>query len=585
MTAPRSSPDRRAAYVVLILLVAGSFLVALTVPYRVDSDAGFQMRSLQQWLRGESPSAGTLRLPYPTDLSRDTLVWSSWWPPGFPFIYALPAAAGLSLAYTLRLTSFLCFLLGVIGWMRLADGLSLSQPARLLYAVSLAAYAVTSGGAATLRSADNLSFAAAPWLALAVLRLSRSPRSYAALFFCGSALGASYFLKYTLFFAALALAAWLGIQVLLESQGTRAEKLARLSALGLGLALPVAALIALNFWQSGSLSESASGARSIWRAEDLRSAQPLPVALGVLGGPGLGLFQSHLWISHLVYFSDRMIPWLRRLDTFQRLLLQASAGVVGTLALVWTLWTARRIQPQSRHWSLALTAVAVFYVALGTVSLVIKYNYPAQEPRYGIAIMPLLQPFVLAAWLAASNRPSRRAVRVLALSLFTAFFLAPLLFAAGYFLKAEIRDRLTLGYQSSSTGLYVPEISSRDVPQVQAAIAAIVRSPRDVVVLAGPAGTAASFTMWLESPWRTLPITTFCLPLGSRYLQVADLRGTQALTTSQPLRVVLVASLSLEQDGWLSRLRGRFSQAGTWTAIPPIRNSNVGIWFSDLQVR
>jgi hypothetical protein len=581
------SSRRREAYAVVILLAVIVFLAGLAVPYRVDSDTGFQLRGLQQWLRGESPNVGTIRLPDAGDLSKDTLLWSSWWPPGFPVVYTPLAATGLSLAGALRATSFLVFLFGAVGWLRLADGLALSRTARLLYAVSLAVYAVTSGGAATLRSADNLAFAAAPWMALFVLRQARPSPRLSLLLLCGMTLGTAYFLKYTLFLVALSLAGWLGLYILFASQGAAAAKALRIAVLGFGLALPVAGLVVLNAWQSGNITESATGTRSVWRAEDMRPARPLPLALGVAGGPGMGLFQSHVWMTHLCFFSDRIVPFVRGFDQYRRLLLESFLGLFGTAALAWGISTAPS-QSRGNPLSLALVTVGGFYLALGVISLVVRYNYLANEPRYAMGAMPLLHPFVLMGWLAAASAVSgkRRGARFLAWAALVIFFLAPLAFVAVDFGKNEIGRRRSSGYVASGTGLYAPEISPRNVPQVQAAVAAVVRSPRDVVVLAGPAGTGSAFLMWLESPWRTLPESTFSLPLGARYLRAADLHeAVSPLTSSRPLRVVLVTSRSLDEGGWRTRLQGRFPQARTWTAAPPVPEANVEIWFSDLEVR
>lgn len=577
---PNPSRHRpRDAYVVVLLLAVAAFLIATLVPYRVSSDTGFQLRGVQQWLRGDAPSPGTIRLPDAADLSRDAFVWSSWWPPGFPFLYAPLAAMGLSLAGTLRLTSFLFFLLGTVGWLRFADGLQLSRPVRLLYASSLAVYALTACGSSSLRSADNLSFAFAPWLALLVLRQVRSAPRWTALIGTGALLGLGYWIKYTLFLAALSLAGWLALQLVFGQQATWIAKARRLAALSLGLLIPVLAMVALHSWQSGNVSESTTGARTLWQAEDPRPARPLPIALGLLGAPGLGLFQSHLWINHLFFFSDRLIPSLHPLDNFQRLLLASLAGVAGTATILWGLWRSRR---EKGPFSLAVTTTGIFFLLLAAVSVMIRYNYLANEPRYSMATMPLLHPFVLTAWLASAGRASKRRVRIAAAAVLALFFVAPVAFAVADFASNEIGDRLAFKATSSSTGLWTPELSARNVPRVQTAVAALLRSPRDVVVVAAPAGTGDSFLMWLELPGRILPVTTFPLPLGGRYLHAADLRETNPLTSSRPLRVVLVTARSLDEGGWRARLQARFPQAQTWTQAPPVPGANVELWFSDL---
>ncbi|HEX7182467.1 MAG TPA: hypothetical protein VF756_11535 [Thermoanaerobaculia bacterium] len=578
---PRAPAGHLPAWLLLAALAAGAYLAGLAVPYRVDTDTGFQLRSLQQWTAGDTPDPGTLRLPDPRDLSRDALVWSSWWPPGFPFLYAPLAATSLSLADALRAASALFFFAGAAGWLRLAGRLGLSPGVRLLYAASLAAYAATLGGAASLRSADLLAFAGCPWLVALALRLGEAEAPPRWLALGGLALGASYWLKYSLFLAALALAAWIALRAVHTAGVSRAAAL-RLAALGLGFALPVAALFVFNLRQSGSVSESASGTRAEWQPEETVTTRPTRLVAGVAGAPGLALFQSHTWITHLVYFSDARLPFFRGLSVADRLLAKSLLGIPGTAALVWGLVRARRLRPGPAG-SLGAALPAGFYLALTAISIVIGYNYLANEPRLAAGFMPFSQLLALAGWLAPHEapRPWRElAASILALSL---FFVAPLAFIAADFGRNEVLDRLRPPYTASATGLYVPEISPRDVPAVRAAVASAMATPRDVVVLAGPAGWGSSFVMWLESPGRTLPVSTFFLPLGGLYMDAADLRSTRPLTTSRDLGVALVVADSLLAEGWLPRLQARFPQARTWRRIPVPDHSGVAVWRGDLE--
>jgi hypothetical protein len=576
--------ERSQPYWLLLALIGVAFLAATLAPYRVDVDSGFQLRSLQQWARGESPNPGTLRLPDPQDLSRDALVWSTWWPPGFPFLYSPLAAAGLSLAATLRITSFLLCLAGSLGWLRLADLFALPRTARLLYAVSLAAYEVTIGGAATLPWADVLTYAFAPWLAALALRQGEGETSPLRLLLAGLALGCSYWLKYTLFVMALPLAGWLAWRVAFGAGGPWMSRAGRLAALALGFALPVAALLAVDFQHAESLAASASGSRSDLVLEQDQDAGVFPLALGAAAAPGLALFQNHVWISHVVYFSDSWLPFFRRFGTIGRLRLKSLLGIPATAALLWGLALGLRGRRRGALPSLALTVTGGFYLLLTAISLVIGYNYLANEPRFGVAVLPLVQAPALAGWLAGCAASASRSRRVGSALCLAFFFGAPLFFVAADLGKHQIASRRSVPYTAATTGLFMPEISPRNVPEVQAAVAATLRSPRDVVVLAGPVGWGSPLMMWLEFPWRTLPETTFFDPLGARYRDAANLRSQSLLTSSRPLRVVLVVAKSLLSGGELPRLRARFPQARTWRAAPAPDHSNVVIWFSDLEV-
>jgi hypothetical protein len=188
---------------------------------------------------------------------------------------------------------------------------------------------------------------------------------------------------------------------------------------------------------------------------------------------------------------------------------------------------------------------------------------------------------VLAGWLEAEG-PSRRSLAGLFLLL--PFFAVPVAFAFANFSRNEVLDRRTVAGRPSDTGLLTPELSSRSAPEASAAIASLLRSPRDLVVLAGPAGWGSGFLMWLEIPYRTLPIGTFFAPLGARYLDAADLKGTGELRSSLPLRVVLVVSRGTLEAGWLPRLQRRFPQARAWQIADVPAETAVEIWYADLEV-
>jgi hypothetical protein len=586
MTAPRSEPlrSRLQAGAVLLVLAAAAFLAATAVPYRVDSDIAFQIKPIEQWLQGVTPTPFTLRLPDPQDLSRDSSLWSNWWPPALPLLYTPLAAAGLPLANALRVTSLLLFLAGSFGWLQLGERAGLSGLGRPLYAVSLAAYALTIGGAATLHTADLPAYAAGPWLILLALRQGERETGPGRLFLGGLALGATYWVRYALFLTSLPLLAWVAIRnagAVRLSRWRWSFRLRHLAALGLGFALPVLVLFLLNLRQA-ALAETVSGARSLWHL-DRRAAHPLFLALSVLGSPGLGAFQGDLWITHLAYFSDAWLPWVRNFGEIERLALKAVLGLPGTLALAWALYRARRRASPLAPFATLLAAG--FYAALALVSLLVGYNYLLNEPRLAAGLVPLLQAILIAECLAAwrdARAPRTRAIAALAL---TVVFAVPTAFAAASFAKKDLHDRYTLRYRTSRTGLFMPELAERDVPTVRAVVAANLRSPRDVVVLAGYGGWGDSaFVPWLEFPQRTFPVAPFFEPLGVRYVAAADLRGTATFRSSRPLRLVLVLARALVQDGTLSRLEGRVPQARLWTAVPLPAGANVAVYFSDLEV-
>ncbi|HEY0553304.1 MAG TPA: hypothetical protein VGG20_03505 [Thermoanaerobaculia bacterium] len=567
----------------LLVLVGAVYLGASRVPYEVDSDVAFQLESVAQWVRGDSPDPATLRLPDPRDLSRDSFVASNWWPPAFPYLFAPLAAAGLSLAAALRIGSFALFLTGCLGFLRLGNTLRLPRAVRILYGLSLAVYALTIGGAATLRTVDILAFAAGPWLALMALRqMSREARALP-LLLCGLALGATYWVRYALFLAAAPILVWMALRI--ASAGRRlsiATLLPRwrpLVALGVGFALPILVLLAFNLRRAG-FSESVSGKRSVW-SHDAQGVSPPFLLLTLAGAPGLSLFQNDLWMTHLTYFSDSHLPFLRGLDDRERLALKALLGIPGTLMLAWGLARARRRRDDGA--SLALILTLGFYLELMVVSFLVRYNYLANEARLAIGFLPWVQGLALAEWLTIQPREPAPKPRLIPAVALLYFFALPIAFACGIFIKNDVLKRYALHYVPSSTGLFVPEVSQHDVPAVQAAVASALSSPRDVVILAGDVwGGYSGFVPWLEFPQRTFPVAPFFAPLGARYVPAADLRASGAFRSAAPLRVVLVVARDVVSKGMLPSLQARFPAAGSWTPVAAPANSEVLIYRTDL---
>lgn len=575
MTAPVRSR------LLLLALTLAAYLAGLAVPYRVETDTAFQLKSVQQWVRGESPTPATLRFPEPGDLGHDGLLWTNWWPPGFPVLYAPLAALGLSLAVDLRVTSLILFLVGAAGWLSLVDRLSPPAWVRHLFVAGLAAHAVTLGGAASLRTADVLTWAAGPWLLALALRAGEAELAAPWLFASGLLLGGSYWLRYSLFLTAVSLCAWMALRLLRRSGPNSlggAVRLGRMTALGIGFALPVAALFLINLRTAPTLTEGVSGTRSAWVVDDVRFTRSPRLAASLAGAPGLSLFQADLPLTHLTFFSDSRLPFLRGWTTADRLLLKSLLGIPGTVALLWGLLRLRRRRPGPLP-DLTLFVTAAFYLEMTAVSLVVGYNYLANEPRLATGFLPAASLLALAGWVPIEAGRRARSGAALLMAVFVA---VPVAFAAANFARNDLWDRWKTHYQPSETGLYMPELSPRNVPEIRAAVAAALRSSGDVVVLAGPAGYGSSFVMWLELPQRALPAGTYVAPLGARYTDALDLRGSRKLVSLRPLRVVLVVAKSLVQDGWLPRIQARLPQARAWQTAPTPADAAVEIWWSDL---
>src|SRR4030042_6834764 len=83
------------SFLICATMVSATLLILLVsrAPQGLYSDPATQMKALQQYLAGESPSINHVVMPKEGDLSEDAAGWISWWPPG-PQLFNYPLMAG-----------------------------------------------------------------------------------------------------------------------------------------------------------------------------------------------------------------------------------------------------------------------------------------------------------------------------------------------------------------------------------------------------------------------------------------------------------------------------------------------------------
>ena len=107
-----------------LLAFLSSLLIVLAVsctPQSLFSDPAWQLKALQQYLAGGSPTLGTLVQADPRDVSQDAREWISWWPIGTTLLVYPLLRMGLTIGADIRVLASLALIAGSIGfgyWLR-----------------------------------------------------------------------------------------------------------------------------------------------------------------------------------------------------------------------------------------------------------------------------------------------------------------------------------------------------------------------------------------------------------------------------------------------------------------------------------
>jgi hypothetical protein len=142
-------------------------------------------------------------------------------------------------------------------------------------------------------------------------------------------------------------------------------------------------------------------------------------------------------------------------------------------------------------------------------------------------------------------------------------------------------------YQAGAANLFIPDLSRFGTRQIDRDVKSQILNPSDVVVPAIYSNRSFGVDLWLEFGGRLAPLTTFDEPLIRTHgTQGANFYGTSPITTSRPLRVVLVVSNVFERADFpalVQRIKDRFVQAQQWIRGPLDPDGRVEIWTADLR--
>lgn len=157
-------------FALFLILASTTTLFSLKQGMSVGEDVTGQVLSSLQYYEGRTTFANYCSMPNPLDLSQNQSNWSPR-PPGASWI-ALPGLfLGLSIGDSLRLSLFLFFVGGGVGWLKLSKQFALSSESLQLLALLLG---LGVGSATTFFGTMNCAlFCLAPWMILWAITLGR----------------------------------------------------------------------------------------------------------------------------------------------------------------------------------------------------------------------------------------------------------------------------------------------------------------------------------------------------------------------------------------------------------------------------
>ncbi|MBW4551233.1 MAG: hypothetical protein KME35_09015 [Aphanocapsa sp. GSE-SYN-MK-11-07L] len=581
--------DQKTPYFVFLFVISLFYGLGSIYPYQIETDVAFQLKSLQQLLNGGSNLFNALVIPNPNDLSVDIQRWIAWWPPGILFVFFPFIVLGLPLGAAVKLTTFILFIAGGWGWLKVAELIEVKWLTKILLSITLPIYAIgyaTTSVASGIGAGDILPFAYMPWMFLLTLRMttfagwqheSLSIKGLKLSSF-GLLLGLVYWMKYSAFPVAIALVCYTIVGLVFEHKETKAIQKLMLAAVFLvSFAIPFILLTALNQSLLG-----VSTAVDQYLTADFLEQSPNPLLIG-LSSLGLSFFQSTDWIQHFIFFNQGFAALPASVDLFERNLLFQASGIPGTFLAIYLLAKFRK--SAGKAFSLMLLTTLIPIAALFYLSLKVGYNFLGGDlPRYSCIFIVLAQILAIDAFLSANtwqDSTSQKQSFVLAIVNILAallLFATPNLWSITNFTKNIVIDRVDTKYVSTNNWLYVPTLSKHNVKAVINEIEGLVKSPNDVVILNIPYHPN-SVGAWLE-------IKSRCMLLNNPFFSaIAGSRNPEQIKISQALRVVFVCSKDVcDSQQKSTDLLNRFPQAKQWFEAKSNPETEVSIWYADLKV-
>jgi hypothetical protein len=520
------------------LAVMSGLAVAALAVSRTDqsfySDPALQMKTVLQFLAGESPRPNDWARPDYADLSRnageDLVVWA----PGTPLAFLPFVRAGLTPARAARMVAVLALVAGAAAWACWFARFDLPDTILFAFAFVLPWMRFASN-ALFLYTAEILVFAVVPWILLAALAVERAKRgAMAGAAALGLAAGTLYVVKYSAIFVTAGVIVWFAWRAWrsrsLFSTSSPIRSVGQLLAVAVGAAVPIAVLSGLNHQHGGAANVVLATLGHGWQWNYLLHA----IALPALTAADLNSLLMFVFM-HPVHGITQNVFWL------------SLAGLPGGVLLV-VLATRARERAPAAELARAVCGISVAAILLTwTLSSVVSI-----ESRHlasaGFAMLPL----ALAegrAWWRAGSAPVRTLLGAMACT----FVLAP--FAYGIVSVFAKTWRYPTGYLPAPSGIYNPLLARHDAASAARALGRDFDSSTDI--------------WYLVDPLTALDLPGRMIVRHADFIELAQLRRDRFLT-SRRMRVHVVLPPRFEDNGKGEAIRASFPQATAWlrTQIP-----------------
>ena len=522
--------------------------VTLPAPQGLWMDPAWQLRALQQYHAGESPTLNSQTQPSQADLSRDQSDWMIWWAPG-PQLTAYPfVAAGLPLGWAVRIVTVVAILVGTLGWVKWFSLFRIPPAASRLMAVALPWMHYPAKNF-FIFSAEAFVYALLPWGFVAahatVCRWKTGRAAFGTAALSGLLLGGGYVLKYSMLVPGLGVLLYLVLvgaalslpdvasvglarrarELLLgalpDGKGDTHRVIASLAVFCLTLAAPVLLLMSVNRTHGGAANLVSASA----------GFYPSIATLGyAIANPALAMADADGLLRYLLMHPSR--PWI---DETQLMLMGLPGGVV-------VLWLAFRRRPSAPAEQLA---IAVFIST--TLALVYIWTFSdsiSRDARHSaggaLCVLPLVIQGGFAVW-----RSAGRASRAVLGGATTAFLIVPVLYGVAAVPGKVIRE---WGYIAGPAGIYNQFLSPDNLAACRAALVRDFDVHRDVWYLSEAA-------MPLDLPGRSIVVQDF---------RSIDYLRQRTYRASRPMRVHALLPADYEVNGKGQEVRASFPQAVDW---------------------
>jgi hypothetical protein len=514
----------RAAGIAVLSALAVAGVAASRTDQGFYSDPALQMKTVLQFLAGESSRPNDWTRPDYADLSRDAGEALIVWAPGTPLAFLPFVRAGLAPARAARAVAVLALVAGSAGWACWFARFDL--PDTMLFTLALVfPWMRFASNALFLYTSEILVFALVPWILLGALAVERAKRgAIAGAAALGLAAGALYVVKYSATFVTAGVLMWFAWRAW-RSGSAFARRIGQLIAVTVGSAVPIAVLSGLNQQHGGAANVVLATLGHGWRWDYIIHALALPA----LTAADLDSLLKFVFM-HPVHGITQNVAWL------------SLAGLPGGVLLFVLAARAREPTPAAE------LARAVFAVSVASILLVWTLSSVVSiESRHLSSASFAMLPLALAegrAWWRSAFAPIRTLLGATA----CAFVLAPLCYGVvSVFAKTF---RYPAGYQTAPSGTYNPLLARHD------AASAVDWLVRDF---------ASSTDIWyLVDPLTALDLPGRAVVRHADFIELALLRRDRFLT-SRRMRVHMLLPPRFEDSGKGEAIRASFPQAGAWS--------------------